>query len=257
MRKILILVAAAAVASMLVVATGALAKPQIVRVGNLFFRDNGAISPTELPRHEQAPITAKLNGQIGTSDGTHPPAIKSVLADFDKTIQIDAKGLPACGLGKLLARSTVDAKKVCGDAIIGSGQAEVEVAFEEQAPFDAVGPITVFNGGVHDGTTFLYIHTYLDVPAPTAVVATVEVTHINRGRYGLHASAAIPTIAGGAGSITDFKLKLGRSFTYKGHKESYLTASCPTGSYFAEGKVQFSDGTTLKIIHDLPCTPTG
>jgi hypothetical protein len=258
MRKLLILAAVATAGSLaLIVVTGAPAKPQIVRVGNLFFRDNGAISPTRLPRHEQAPITAKLNGQIGTADGTHPPAVRSVLADFDKTIQIDATGLPACGLGQLQARSTADAKKACPDSIVGSGTAGVEVAFPEQTPFAAVGPIVVFNGGVHDGTTLLYIHTYLDVPAPTAVVATVEVTHIDRGRYGLHADARIPVIGGGAGSITDFKLELGRTFTYRGEKESYLTASCPTGSYLSEGKVQFSDGTVLKVIHDLPCTPTG
>ncbi len=255
MRKQLILGTLVGAALVLAVAVGALAKPQTVHVGNLFFRDNGAISPIKLPRHEQAPITAKLNGTIGTSDGSHPPAVESVKADFDKTIQIDAVGLPACPLGRLQARSTVDAKKACPEAIVGSGTAGVEVAFEEQAPFSAVGPITVFNGGVHGGTTILYIHTYLDVPAPTAVVATVEVTHIDRGRYGLHAYARIPVIAGGAGSITGFKLRLGRSFTYRGQKESYLTASCPTGSYFSEGKVRFRDGTTLKIVHDLPCTP--
>ncbi len=42
-----------------------------------------------------------------------------------------------------------------------------------------------------------------------------------------------------------------------GKKASYLTASCPTGLYYAEGKVQFTDGLTLKITHALPCTPKG
>jgi hypothetical protein len=257
MSKHLIRVIAVAAALSLIVVAGAPAKPEIVRVGNLFFRDNGAISPTKLPRHAQAPISAKLNGLIGTSDGSHPPAIKGVIADFDKTIRIDAVGLPVCELGALQARSSVDAKRACPDAIVGSGEAEVEVAFPEQAPFAATGPITVFNGGVHGGTTELFIHTYVDVPAPTAVVATVALTHIHRGHFGIHAVAKIPSIAGGAGSITKFKITLGRDFTYQGKKESYLTASCPTGHYFAEGKVQFSDDTTLKVTHDLPCTPRG
>lgn len=257
MRKHLVWAMAVGVMLALIVVTSALAQPQLVRVGNLFFRDNGAISPTKLPRHEQAPIAAKLNAKIGTNDGSHPPAITSVLANFDKNIEVHAKGLPACSEAQLVARSTTDAKRACSDAIVGSGEAEVEVAFPEQAPIVAKGPIFVFNGGVHAGTTLLFIHTYVDVPAPTAVVATVKLTHIHRGHYGLHADARIPAIAGGAGSVVKFKITIDRSFTYKGQKESYLTASCPTGLYYAEGKVQFSDGTLLKVTHVLPCTSRG
>ncbi len=178
-----------------------------------------------------------------------------MIVDFDKSIQVNAKGLPVCKEGQLAARSTVAAKKACPDAIVGSGEGEVEVAFPEQKPFAAKGPIVLFNGGVHGGTTLLLIHTYVDVPAPTAVIVTVKITRIHRGHYGLHTVSQIPAIAGGAGSVTKFKLTIDRTFTYKGKKESYLTASCPTGHYYTEGKVQFSDATALKITHVLPCTP--
>lgn len=257
MRKSLIRIASVGIAFALIVAASALAKPEVVRVGNLFLRDNGGISPTRLPRHQQVPIAANLKAEIGTNDGTHPPAIRSVIADFDKSIQIDAKGLPVCPEAQLVARSSAAAKKACSDAIVGSGEAEVEVAFPEQAPIYAKGPILLFNGGVRGGTTFLFIHTYVDVPAPTAVVARVEITHIHRGHFGLHTVSRIPAIAGGAGSVTGFKFKIDRTFAYKGRKQSYLTASCPTGLYYTEGKVQFGDGTTLKITHILPCTPLG
>jgi hypothetical protein len=241
----------------LIVAASAVAKPEVVRVGNLFLRDNGGITPRKLPKHEQAPIAAHLNAQIGTNDGTHPPAIRSVIADFDKTIEVHAKGLPVCDQSQLLARSTKDVKKACPDSIVGSGQAEVEVAFPEQAPIIAKGPIYLFNGGVHGGSTLLYIHTYVNVPAPTAVVAATKITPINRGHYGMHTVSKIPVIAGGYGSVTKFKITIDRTFTYKGKKQSYLTASCPTGVYYTEGKVEFSDSTLLKITHALPCTPKG
>ncbi len=256
MRKHLIRAAVIGTGFAVLVAANALAKPEVVRVGSLFLRDNGGISPSKLPRHEQAPISAHLNARIGTTDGSHPPAVESVIADFDKTIQLNAKGLPACTVAQLTARSTADAKKACPEAIVGSGTGEVEVAFPEQAPFDATGPIVLFNGGVHGGTTVLLIHTYVAVPAPTAVIATVKITRIHRGHFGLHTVSTIPAIAGGFGSVTKFRLTIGRKFEYKGKKESYLTASCPTGHYYAEGKVQFAEGTTLKITHVLPCSPS-
>lgn len=257
MRKHLIRAMAIGVGLALIVAASALAEPKVVRVGNLVFRDNGFISPSTLPRREQAPISAILNGQIGTVDGSHPPAIEGVVADFDKTIQINAEGLPVCRQDQLVARSSADAKRACPDAIVGTGKGEVEVTFPEQAPLEARGPILLFNGGVHGGTTLLFIHAYVNVPAPTAVIATVKLTRIHRGHFGIHAVAQIPRIAGGAGSVTKFKLTIDRTFTYKGREQSYLTASCPTGVYYAEGKVQFTDGTALKVTHALPCIPRG
>jgi hypothetical protein len=257
MRKHSTRIAAVAAGFALITAASALAKPEVVRVGNLFLVDNGGISPSKLPRHRQVPISANLNGQIGTADGSHPPAIRTVNLDFDRTIQVNARGLPVCTERRLIARSTVAAKNACSDAIVGSGEGEVEVAFPEQTPFAAKGPIVLFNGGVHGNTTLLLIHTYVAVPAPTAVIATVKLTRIDRGHFGTNAVAQIPQIAGGAGSVTKFKLTVNRTFSYKGKKESYLTASCPTGHYYTEGEVQFSDSTTLKITHILPCTPAG
>ncbi len=257
MRKHLIRITSVGILFGLIVVGSAFAELKEVRVGNIFVRDDGGISPSKLPRHEQAPIAAYLNAQIGTIDGSHPPALESVRVDFDKTIHVNAKGLPVCRRGQLTARSTRDAKKACPDAIVGSGKGEVEVAFPEQAPFAATGPIFLFNGGVIGGTTHLFIHTYVNVPAPTAVIVPVQLTRIDRGHYGIHAEAQIPAIAGGAGSVTKFKLAIDRKFTYRGKKQSYLTASCPTGRYYAEGKPLFADGTSVKITHVLPCTPKG
>ena len=255
MRKQLIRAIAIGAGLALIVAASALAKPHVIRAGNLFLRDNGGIFPSKLPRHSQTPISARIDAAIGTVDGTHPPAVKTLNIDFDKSIEVNARGLPICREGQLVARSTADAKKACPDAIVGSGEAEVEVAFPEQEPIDAKGPIFLFNGGVHGGTTLLFVHTYVDVPAPTAVIATVKITRIHRGHYGIHTVSQIPAIAGGAGSVIRFKLSIGRKFTYKGKKESYLTASCPTGLYYTEGDILFADGSTLRGTHLLPCTP--
>lgn len=241
----------------LVVVASALAKPHVIRAGNLFLRDDGGILPSTLPKHRQMPISGHISAEIGTTDGSHPPAARTLNIDVDKSIQVNAKGLPVCKQSQLVARSTAAAKKACPDAIVGSGEGEVAVAFPEQKPFAAKGPIVFFNGGVHGGTTLLIVHAYVAVPAPTAVIATVKISRIHRGHYGIHTVSQIPVIAGGAGSAIKVKLTIGRKFTYKGKKESYLTASCPTGHYYVEGRILFSDGSMLKGAHALPCTPKG
>jgi hypothetical protein len=255
MRKLLIPAAAVGAAIAMLVAAAAFAKPHVIRAGDLFLKDDGGITPSKLPRHEQAPISAHIDAEIGTTDGSHPPAAETLNIDFDKTIQLNAKGLPVCREGLLLARPTAAAKRACPDAIVGSGDGEVEVAFPESRPFTAKGPIVLFNGGVHGGRTLLFAHAYVAVPAPTAVVVSVVITQIHRGHYGLHTVTHVPVIAGGAGSPTHFRIAIDRTFAYRGGKQSYLTASCPTGRYYTEGEILFSGGAVLKGVHILPCTP--
>lgn len=254
---------ALALALAMFTAVVAVAKPdhatQVERfeAGNLVAIDHGGITPETLPRHQQAAVTANLHAKLMTKDGTHLPAVDQMSINFDRTLQLNAKGLPSCSAGQLRARSTGAVKRICGGAIVGSGTGEVEVAFPEQAPFRATGPLVAFNGGVHGKTTLLFIHTYIDVPAPTAVVVEARITRIHSGHFGMNAEVQIPRIAGGAGSVTRFDLNLGRRFTYRGKPVSYITASCPTGSYRVEGHLGFSDGTVIHITHLLPCTPVG
>jgi len=257
MKRYLLAAGVVAVGMALLVTATASGKWEIARAGNIVFGDNGGISPTKLPKHGFAPATARIIGKIDTVDGTHPPALQEVEADIDKTIRLDAVGLPTCRLGQLQARSTKDAKRACSEAIVGSGSASVEVAFPEQTPFSSTGPLVLFNGGVHGKTTTVFLHAYVDVPAPTAIVVPATVTQINKGRFGLHLEASIPRIAGGAGSATHFEMKIGRRYTYKGEKKSFLSAGCPTGSWMTKGHVKFSDGTEAGLTHIFACTPKG
>lgn len=257
MKWKLIRIGAIAAALALASAAAASGSREVVRVGNLFLADNGGIFPSALPKHESAPVTARLEGEIGTVDGSHPPALQTIQVDVDRTIGLDAVGLPVCTAARIEARTSAAARGACPDAVIGSGSAEVEVAFPEQPPFSARGPVLLFNGGVRGGTTFVLLHAYVPVPAPTAIVVKAEVKRIHRGRFGLRILAQVPKIAGGSGSVTKFELTVGRKFTYKGRRKSLLTASCPTGRYVTEGEVGFADGTTLGISHAFPCTAKG
>jgi len=234
----LALVAAVAVAGFAVAA-----KPTVTRVGNLVVKANGGVSPKALPKKRMAPVALHLSGQIGTNDGTQPPALRKVIIDFDKHGSINARGLKVCKPGKLQARNTRAAKKACKGTIVGGGKTKVKVALAEQRPFTTSGPLVLFNGGVRGKVTKMYVHAYVNVPAPTAIVTTVRVKKIKQGRYGTRAIATIPKIAGGAGSVTFFKLKVKRKFRFKGKARSYLTARCANRRFYAKAKSFFADGT--------------
>ncbi len=253
MKRNLIRVALTALVISSVLCGAAFAAKEVVRSGNLSLTDDGGISPYKLPAHGGAPATARLEAEIATLDGAQPPALKSIDLEVAKTIAVDATGLPVCKPSQVTATSSGSAKRACADALIGSGSAEVEVSFPEQAPFSSTGPLLLFNAGVQGKTTNVLLHAYVDVPAPTAVVVPAQITRIHRGTYGLEITAQIPKIAGGAGSVTKFQLNVGRKFTYRGHPHSFLTATCPSGHWGTRGEAEFSDGTRLHVLHVFPC----
>ncbi len=248
--------AALAAAGFAAVAVAGVA-PTVVRAGNLVMKIEGGLTPTALPKRELAPVTLHVNGELGTADGSQPPALKEIVLDSDKNAIIDARGLPTCRLSQLQATDTAHAEKACGNAIVGKGKATVRVAFPEQAPFDAVGPLTIFNGGVRGGVTTMYFHIYVDVPTPTAVVTTLRATPEHKGRYGLHSIAKIPVIAGGAGSVTNFELTIHRLFAYRGQRQSFLEARCSDEHFAAIATFKFRDGTDLTGAFTRPCQAKG
>ncbi|HEX6689131.1 MAG TPA: hypothetical protein VF085_10775 [Solirubrobacterales bacterium] len=262
-RNVLLAIAAAAVLSIGAVAI-ADAAHTTVGVGNLKLTFGGSFSPKALPKATYVPITANLEGKITTTDGTHPSAFRETVVDVDKDIKVSVKGLPVCKAGQLEAQDTPAAKKVCGATELGSGQAHAEIAFPEQHPIKVTSPITVFNGGEKGGKVTLLIHTFITVPVPAAIVTTVT---IEKKGSGLHSVAKIPVIAGGSGSVLDFKFKLGRTYAYKGKKVGYLEARCPDGVFKVKTpKTIFKNEartpgvpstTVLKGSLAIPCTPKG
>lgn len=218
-------------------------KPVTVEAGNLVFTFNGGFSPKALPKKKMAPITLTASGKIRSKDGTHPPALKEAIVETDKNGAVFVKGLPVCKSGQLQSRDTRAARKACPKAIIGGGHTTVEVQFPEQKPILVDSALTVFNGGQRGGKTTFFIHAYFSAPVTGAIVTTVKIKKIHRGRYGLKSVASIPKIAGGSGSVKSFNLKIGRNYRYRGHKVSVLSARCADGKLQAFASAIFSDGT--------------
>ena len=201
-----------------------------------------------------APLALDVEGQIKTLDGTHPPALKEVIVETDKNGAINVKGYPACTSSKLQSQDSTHAKAICKDAILGEGKTDVQIQFPEQAPIPVKSPLILFNGGVKGGTTTLFVHAYITVPTPAAIVTTVKVKKHPNGRYGIKSVASVPKIAGGSGSVLSFNLHIDKKFTYKGKKVSVLTAKCPDGKLQAKGTAVFADGTRATGEVGRTCT---
>lgn len=253
MRR-LVLITVAAVLLLGVAAAGA--APEVFRVGNLKIGIEGQIKPMKLPRNEFAPISLEVGGSIATADRSHPAALKSLMLEFDKNGRLNTKGLPTCTVGRLISTLTAQAKQLCGSALVGTGKVSAEIALPEQQPFSASGPLLIFNGAPKGGKQVLIFHVHANVPAPTTFVTTAVITK-TPGRFGTSAQVQIPTIVSGQGSLTGFKAKLGKTWTFKGKKESLLLAKCPTGSLHARGEFLFADGTKGAGEVVRPCTPMG
>jgi hypothetical protein len=247
MRKYLLITTALAaliVASVAGIATAE--KPVKVRAGDLELTFNGGFTPKALSKTKLTPITLNVSGKIRSVSGQHVPAMSEFDLETDKNGAINVKGLPVCKSSQLQSQDTKHAEAICKSAIIGSGQAVAEIAFPEQKPIPATSKIIAFNGGFKGGVTTIFIHAYLTVPTPAAIVSTVKVKKIHNGRYGLSSVTTIPKIAGGSGSVTDFNLTI--------NKKGVLTAKCPDGKLQAHGTAIFTDGTRASAEIIRTCT---
>lgn len=228
---------------------------------NLDFTIGGLFSPKAMPKRTFAPVAAGVVGAVATTDGTHPPALREMALDVDRDVRLDTTGIPVCRPPERRTRAAV---KACRSSIVGSGNAEIEFAFPEQKPLIVSPPVTIFNGGTREGETTLFVHTFVTIPLPAAVVATVKVRKLGGG---LRSVTRIPPIGGGAGSLIDFKLRVGRNYTDEGRERSLLTARCPDGRFkVTSSKVVFRNEasipgvaptTILKGSVLVPCTPEG
>ncbi len=229
----------------------------VLRAGSLEVVAEGGFTPTTLPKHEFAPITIHGEGRIGTTDGSLPPILKKLIVWYDKNGEVVTKGLPYCTKGKLAATTSQQARKACPDAIVGEGTGTAEVAFPEQRPFKATSPITIFNAAPHNGNPTVLAHAYLSVPAPTTYIVPVEIQRIHNGPFGFKTEATIPKIAGGYGIPLEGSLTIGKKWTFKGQKLSYINASCPSGKLQAKAEVEFTDTTKLTGPIIKRCTGKG
>jgi hypothetical protein len=231
----------------------AVAAPVEVRAGNIIIVADGGFTPTKLPQHRNAPIELHGYAKFSTVDGSRPSPLRRLTLEFDKHGAVETRGLPKCTQQKLVATTVARARANCRGSVVGTGFGTAVVELPEQRPIEASSALTLFNGPRKNGNPTVLGHAHLDYPAPTTYVVPIEIEKINKGRYGYRTIADFPKIANDYGSPTYGRLRIGKKWTFKGKRLSYVNAHCPDGRLQARGEVSFKNGDVASATFLRPC----
>ncbi len=238
-------------------------------IGNLVLDAEGDFAPKALPKRVNAPIVTHGGGSLSTKTGELPPILDEFVLEFDKHGALDTTGLAVCTKGKLVATDVPAARRACGPAIVGTGFGSAVVKFPEQAPIKVGSPITLFNGPKQGRNDTIIAHAHLDYPGPTTFIVPIVIEKIHRGVLGYRVKVKIPKIAGGYGHPISGEAKVGKKWTVKGKKHSYINARCETGHFLVHGEFTFKGGpeetqgqaeakdSVFKANFVLPCKVRG
>ncbi len=249
-RGLLVLGVLAVSAAMLAGAAGA----AMVRIGTLVLHADGSFEPRLLPKRTFAPIHFQGYGDVKTTDGSIPPALQHVKVEFDHDGHLTTAGLSICQPSKLKDATTEQARRRCGNAIVGTGRIGAAVSLAGLVRIDLRSPLTVFNGPRRDGDPTAIIHAQAPFPVSETYVVVIPIER-RSGLYGYRASFDIPPIAGGLGSLTHIDTKIGREYRAGGVERSYVSARCSDYILQAQGYFSFADGTVIYGSAFKACRP--
>jgi hypothetical protein len=238
------------------------ASAEIEQVGDLQVSFNGGIAPLRLPRSEAVPVSVQTDGKVKTTDRSTPPKLERILLAINADGVIQTKGLATCPLGRLESVTAATARKSCAGALIGHGNVTSRVSLPGQGAFASNGALLAFNGKV-GGRPAVLAQVESGAPLPLTYVIVFEVKK-KSGTFGTELVGTLPPIASEYGYISAFDLALGRTYTYKGEKLSYASASCPAPKGFpgatfpfAKASYEFAGGETLTSTLVRECKVRG
>lgn len=237
-------------------ALAAVARAEVVQSGDVRVNFHAGFSPKALPRARPAPISVEVEGKISTTDGSQPPALQRLGIELNSAGHLEPRGLPVCSTALLQSTSSDLALERCRRALVGKGTFVALLPVAEQLRVG--GRALVFNGTVQGGPGML-IHIFISDPIRLTLVIPIRISH-QKGRFGTVLTTTVPKLAGGAASIVQLKLKIGRRFNAGGERRSYLSAACaappgfPGAPFpFARGTFEFSGGRSMHSTLTRSC----
>jgi hypothetical protein len=212
-----------------------------------------SVSPKVLYKKTPSPATLSVDVKTGATSGIPSPAVHDII-DFDQNLSLATKGLPTCNAAQLQNTSTEAAEKACGKAKIGSGTSTTLLPLGTL--YTEPTKVTAFNGVPQGGKPVVLLQAYGTSPVQTTLVLVGTVSNLGKEGYGPRLDVTIPPLAGGVGVITDFNVKISKTWTYKGKKMSFVSAKCPASRKLKyRGAFTYKDGTTIEAGTTQSCTP--
>lgn len=211
------------------------------------------IAPKNLFKKTFTPASLEVTTKL-TSTQPVPSPTTHVVIDFDKNAKIFTKGIPTCDPSKLQNVSTEVALQQCASAKIGSGTAEALLPVGSQI-FTVNQTVTAFNGVPKGGKPTVLLHAYGTTPIQTTLVLVGTVSSFDKEGYGPRLDVEVPLLAGGAGALTYFNVKIDKKYQYKGKPVSFLSAKCPASKKLkTRSTFTFKDGQTSNPTYTAKCT---
>jgi hypothetical protein len=254
MRKRFILIASlVALVAIAIPVSAAIAGETVTGPDNNTQSIEASVTPKVLYKKTAKPASLFVDVKTGATSGIPSPAVHDLI-DFDQNLSLATKGLPTCTSSKLQNTTTEAAEKACGDAKIGTGSATTLLPLGTL--YTEPTKVTAFNGVPQGGKPVVLLHAYGTSPLQTTLVLVGTVSSYGKEGYGPRLDVTIPPLAGGYGAITDFKVKIQKSWTYKGKKTSFVNAKCPASKKLKyRGAFTYKDGTTINASTTQACTP--
>lgn len=198
------------------------------------------LSPSSLPRERPAPIAVRVAGDFRAADGglAGLKQLRRIDVALNREGRIFDQGLPVCRVRRIQPSSPVAARRVCGDALVGTGHVHVQVRLPDQTPYVLRAPLLAFNGPRRHGHRLILAQAYLTDP-PASFVITFEVRR-KQGLFGTVLTTRLPPVARKWAWITHFDLSLHRTFTYRGRRRSYVAAACAAPAGFRSAVFPFA-----------------
>lgn len=218
------------------------AQAETIQRGDLRVSFQGQLTPHSLPRSSAAPVRVSVAARIASTDAKTPSQLRTIELAINRYGRLSTKGLPVCGLEQIQPATTADALALCRRSLVGKGSFSAKILLKGQAPFPSSGEVFAFNG-TYNGHPAILAHVYGTDPAPTSYTIPFVIDRA-RGTFGTTLKASLPEATSKAGYVTGLSLTLGRTFTARGKRGSYLSASCPApkgfpGAVFSFAKARF------------------
>jgi hypothetical protein len=223
--------------ALVAVGGSAIAGAATVQEDGLRVTFNADFAPHTLPRHKPAPVSVRVEGKVATADGSHPPALRRLEIKLHRNGHLDAEGLRTCSAPSLQSTSTETALERCRAALVGKGSFHAVVSLGREVPTS--GKILAFNSR-RSGRQALVLHLFAGTPVRFTLVVPLTIGHLREGQFGTTLQATIPKLAGGLGSVTEIDLTIGRRYSFRGKRRSYVSAACNAPGSLPGGVFDFA-----------------